>query len=88
VVAVLLSPDGRVIAQRRTTAIKQSDSTAANPLQTAIAAGVSWNGQNPGIPAPVKLNAGGPLMSDGILRAGSHCTGIAVCRIPWPATTT
>jgi antitoxin (DNA-binding transcriptional repressor) of toxin-antitoxin stability system len=38
----------------RLTAIKQPDSTAANPLQKAIDAGiVSWNGQKPLFPPPV-----------------------------------
>jgi prevent-host-death family protein len=49
----------------RLTAIKQPDSSAANPLQKAIDAGiVSWNGQKPVFPPPVKLNDGGPLISD------------------------
>jgi hypothetical protein len=34
-------------------------------MQRVMDAGViSWNGQNPVIPPPVKLNDGGPLMSD------------------------
>jgi antitoxin (DNA-binding transcriptional repressor) of toxin-antitoxin stability system len=38
----------------RLTAINQPDSTAANPLQKAIDAGiVSWNGQKPLFPPPV-----------------------------------
>ncbi|TVS06936.1 MAG: type II toxin-antitoxin system prevent-host-death family antitoxin [Cyanobium sp. PLM2.Bin73] len=49
----------------RLTGIKQADSTSTNPLQKAIDAGViSWNGQKPVLPSPVKLNDGGPLMSD------------------------
>jgi prevent-host-death family protein len=49
----------------RLTAIKQPDSSAANPLQNAIDAGiVSWNGQKPMFPPPVKLNDGGPLISE------------------------
>ena len=49
----------------RLTAIKQPDSAAANPLQKAIDAGiVSWNGQKPVFPPPVKLNDGGPPISD------------------------
>lgn len=49
----------------RLTAIKQPDSSAANPLQKAIDAGiVSWNGQKPVFPPPVKLNDGGPLISE------------------------
>ena len=49
----------------RITAVKPVASVSTDPLQQAIAAGViSWNGQNPVIPPPVKLNDGGPLMSD------------------------
>ena len=49
----------------RLTAIKQPDSTAANPLQKAIDAGiVSWNGQKPVLPAPVKLRGQGKLVSE------------------------
>jgi hypothetical protein len=45
--------------------VKPVASVSTDPLQQAIAAGViSWNGQNPLIPPPVKLNDGGPLMSD------------------------
>ncbi len=49
----------------RITAVQQADSTSISPLQKAIDAGlISWSGQNPDIPPPVKLNDGGPLMSD------------------------
>jgi prevent-host-death family protein len=49
----------------RITALKPAASASTNPLQKAIDAGViSWNGENPVIPPPVKLNDGGPLMSD------------------------
>jgi len=49
----------------RITAVKPAASVSTDPLEQAIAAGViSWNGQNPVIPPPVKLNDGGPLMSD------------------------
>lgn len=49
----------------RITAVKPAAPAPASPLQRAINAGViSWNGQNPVIPPPVKLNDGGPLMSD------------------------
>lgn len=49
----------------RITAVKQADSEISSPLQQAIDAGlISWNGQKPVIPPPVKLNDGGPLMSD------------------------
>lgn len=49
----------------RLTAIKQPDSTAANPLQKAIDAGiVSWNGQKPVFPPPLKLRGEGKLVSE------------------------
>ena len=49
----------------RITALNPAASASTNPLQKAIDAGViSWNGKNPVIPPPVKLNDGGPLMSD------------------------
>jgi hypothetical protein len=47
------------------TAIKQPDSTPANPLQKAIDAGiVSWNGQKPVFPPPVKLRGERKLVSE------------------------
>lgn len=40
-------------------------SAAANPLQSAIDAGiVSWNGQKPVSPPPVKLRGEGQLVSE------------------------
>ncbi|WP_254980448.1 type II toxin-antitoxin system Phd/YefM family antitoxin [Cyanobium sp. ATX 6A2] len=49
----------------RITAVKRSDPSGTNALQKAIEAGVvSWNGQKPVIPPPIKLNDGGPLISD------------------------
>ena len=49
----------------RITAVKPAAPAPTSPLQKAIDAGlISWNGQNPVIPPPVKLNDGGPLMSD------------------------
>jgi prevent-host-death family protein len=49
----------------RITAVKPAAPSPTSPLQEAIDAGlISWNGQNPVIPPPVKLNDGGPLMSD------------------------
>ena len=49
----------------RITAVKPAASAVITPLQRAIDAGViSWNGQKPVLPPPVKLNDGGPLMSD------------------------
>ena len=49
----------------RITALNPAASASTNPLQKAINAGViSWNGKNPVIPPPIKLNDGGPLMSD------------------------
>jgi prevent-host-death family protein len=47
------------------TAVKPAEPTSTNPLQKAIDAGlISWSGQKPNLPPPVKLNDGGPLMSD------------------------
>jgi prevent-host-death family protein len=49
----------------RITAVRQQDPASISPLQNAIDAGViSWNGQKPVFPPPVKLNDGGPLISD------------------------
>ena len=49
----------------RLTSIKQPDSTPTNPLQKAIDAGiVSWNGQKPVFPPPVKLRGEGKLVSE------------------------
>ena len=49
----------------RITGIKQPESTDANPLQKAIDAGiVSWNGQKPEFPPPVKLRGQGKLVSE------------------------
>ena len=52
----------------RITAVKQPDSTPANPLQKAIDAGiVSWNGQKPVFPPPVRLSEGGKSVSEMVL---------------------
>ena len=49
----------------RITAVKPAEPTSTNPLQKAMDAGlISWSGRKPEIPPPVKLNDGGPLMSD------------------------
>ena len=49
----------------RLTAIKQPDSTPTNPLQKAIDGGiVSWNGQKPVFPPPLKLRGEGKLVSE------------------------
>ena len=49
----------------RITVAKPAEPTSTNPLQKAIDAGlISWRGQKPNLPPPVKLNDGGPLMSD------------------------
>jgi hypothetical protein len=49
----------------RLTAVKQPLQGAPNPLQAAIDAGiVSWNGQKPVFPPPVKLRGEGKLISD------------------------
>ena len=45
--------------------VNQQDPATANPLQKAIDAGViSWNGQKPSLPPPVKWRDKGKLMSD------------------------
>jgi hypothetical protein len=45
--------------------VKPVASGSTNPLRQAIDAGViTWSGQQSVIPPPVKLNDGGPLMSD------------------------
>jgi prevent-host-death family protein len=47
------------------TAVNPAEPMSTNPLQKAIGAGlISWSGQKPNLPPPVKLNDGGPLMSD------------------------
>ncbi|MEX1316972.1 MAG: type II toxin-antitoxin system prevent-host-death family antitoxin [Synechococcaceae cyanobacterium] len=49
----------------RITAGKPQDPAPTSPLQQAIDAGViSWSGQKPVFPPPIKLNDGGPLISD------------------------
>ncbi|WP_158218519.1 hypothetical protein [Synechococcus sp. 1G10] len=49
--------------------MKQPDpSSSPHPLQKAIDAGViTWNGQKPVFPPPVKLNDGGKLVSETVL---------------------
>jgi prevent-host-death family protein len=49
----------------RITGLKQPNQDPSNPLQAAIDAGiVSWNGQKPVLPPPVKLRGQGKLMSE------------------------
>ena len=49
----------------RITAVKPGDSGISSPMQKAIDAGViSWNGQKPNLPPPVKLRGQGKLLSD------------------------
>ena len=49
----------------RITAVRPAEPTSTHPLQKAMDAGlISWSGQKPVLPPPVKLNDGGPLMSD------------------------
>ena len=49
----------------RITAVRQTEPVSNNPLQKAIDAGiVSWNGQKPNLPPPVKLRGQGKLLSD------------------------
>ncbi len=49
----------------RITAVKPADSGITSPLQKAIDAGlISWNGQKPVFPPPVKLRGQGKLVSE------------------------
>lgn len=49
----------------RITAVKPADSGITSPLQKAIDAGlISWNGEKPNLPPPVKLRGQGKLLSD------------------------
>ena len=49
----------------RITAVKPADSGITSPLQKAMDAGlISWNGQKPVFPPPVKLRGQGKLVSE------------------------
>ena len=49
----------------RITAVKPADSGITSPLQKAIDAGlISWNGQKPVFPPPMKLRGQGKLVSE------------------------
>jgi prevent-host-death family protein len=49
----------------RITAVKPAEATSSNPLQKAIDAGlISWNGQKPDFPPPIKLSGKGKLISE------------------------
>jgi prevent-host-death family protein len=49
----------------RITAVKSPEKVSPDPLQAAIGAGVvSWNGQKPVFPAPIKLKGQGKRISD------------------------
>ena len=49
----------------RITAVQPADSGIRSPLQKAIDAGlISWNGEKPNLPPPVKLRGQGKLLSD------------------------
>ena len=49
----------------RITAVKSTQQGSADPLQAAIEAGVvSWNGQKPVFPPPIKLKGQGKLISE------------------------
>lgn len=49
----------------RITAVKPAESGITSPLQKAIDAGlISWNGEKPNLPPPVKLRGQGKLLSD------------------------
>ena len=49
----------------RITAVKPAESAITSPLQKAIDAGlISWNGEKPNLPPPVKLRGQVKLLSD------------------------
>lgn len=49
----------------RITAVKPAEPTSSDPLQKAIDAGlISWNGQKPVFPPPIKLSGKGRLISE------------------------
>jgi prevent-host-death family protein len=49
----------------RITAVKPAEPTSTDPLQKAIDAGlISWNGQKPVFPPPIKLSGKGKLISE------------------------
>ncbi len=49
----------------RITAVNPAESTSTSPLQKAMDAGlISWNGQKPNLPPPVKLRGKGKLLSE------------------------
>ena len=49
----------------RITAVKPANSAITSPLQKAIDAGlISWNGEKPNLPPPVKLRGQRKLLSD------------------------
>ena len=49
----------------RITAVKPAESAITSPLQKAIDAGlISWNGEKPNLPPPVKLRGQRKLLSD------------------------
>ena len=57
-------PAAALGSNARITAVKPAEPTSTHPLQKAMDAGlISWSGQKPVLPLPVKLNDGGPLMS-------------------------
>lgn len=52
----------------RITAVKPVEAVSANPLQNAMDAGiVSWNGQKPVFPPPVRLGGAGKRVSEMVL---------------------
>ncbi len=49
----------------RITAVNPAESASSSPLKKAIDAGlISWNGQKPNLPPPVKLRGKGKLLSE------------------------
>jgi len=53
----------------RITAVKHADSRISSPLQKAMDAGlISWNGQKPNLPPPMKLRGQQTLLSDIVMK--------------------
>jgi prevent-host-death family protein len=52
----------------RITAVRTADPGTTHPLQAAIDAGlVSWSGQKPAFPPPIRLKGGGKSVSEMVL---------------------
>jgi hypothetical protein len=73
----------------RITAVQPAESSSTSPLQKAIDAGlISWSGQKPNLPPPVKLRVEGKLLvdeaqSNQMRQISTKADAIGVCRISW-----